>query len=171
MIKRQHGTLVGVILIFLLGIPVLAEDNTPTGLTKLADGKARVIFLRLSSVFQSGKPAELQVNGTTVAKLRNREFTYFDLPAGEHYLVITAFPTTGAFRSGLHLKRNQPRFLLVRPNTRNKIHRELFGGSRRFGLNDGQFDVHEIGPLSGEDYRQSMRYRKPLAAVPPLKRG
>jgi len=171
MIKRQQGTLVGAILIFLLGNPVLAEDNRTTGLTKLADGSARVIFLRLSSVFQSGKPAELQVNGTTVAKLRNREFTYFNLPAGEHYFVVTAFPTTGAFRSGLNLKKNQTRFLLVRPNTRHKRRRELFGDSRRFSLDGGQFDVHEIGSVSGGDYLQSMRYREPLLVVPPLIRG
>ena len=40
-----------------------------------------------------------------------------------------------------------------------------------FDLDGGLFDVQEVGVANGEDYRRSMRYRKPIATVPPLKRG
>ena len=40
-----------------------------------------------------------------------------------------------------------------------------------FDLDGGLFDVQEVGVTNGEDYRRSMRYRKPIATVPPLKRG
>ena len=121
--------------------------------------------------FQSGKPAELEIYGTTVAKLRNRDYTFVDLPVGEHHFVVSVFPHTGAFRSGLQRKAGQTRFLLVRPDTRQDDRRPLFRKSRRFDIDGGQFEVHEVGPESGEDYRRAMRCRPPLAVTPPpLKR-
>lgn len=140
-----------------------AEDHK---LPAVSEGQARVVFLRQSSVFQSGKPVELQINGAVVAKLKNRDYTYVDLPAGEHYFVVTVFPHTGAFRSGLTLKENDVRFLIVRPDTRQDNRRPLFRDSRRFDLDGGQFNVQEIGPDSGEEYRRAMRYRA-LIAKPP----
>ena len=84
----------------------------------LADGKARVFLLRQNSVSQSGKPAEHEIHRTTVTKPRNRDYTFVELLKGEHHLVVSVFPHTGAFRSGLQLKAVQTRFLLVRPDTR-----------------------------------------------------
>ena len=113
----------------------------------------------------------MEINGALVAKLRNRDYTFVDLLPGEHYFTVSAFPTTGTFRSGLTLAEKQVRFLLVRPNTRVEERRTLFRDSRRFDLDGGLFDVQEVGVANGEDYRRSMRYRKPIATVPPLKRG
>lgn len=146
------------------------ETASTSALPAVGDGKARVIFLRQNSVFQSGKPANLEINGKTVAKLGNRDYTYFDLPEGEHYFVVSVFPHTGAFRSGLTLKARQTRFLLVRPDTRQDNRRPLFRDSRRFDLDGGQFDVQEIGAESGEEYRRAMKYKPPLARVPALQR-
>ena len=36
--------------------------------------------------FQSGKPAEHEIYRTTVAKPRNRDYTFVDLLKGEHHL-------------------------------------------------------------------------------------
>lgn len=171
MIKRHVGAMIGAALLSLVIYPLSADDAVPRALPELADGKARVFFLRQSSVFQSGKPVELEINGAMVAKLRNRDYTYVDLVPGEHYFTVSVFPTTGTFRSGLTLIENQVRFLLVRPNTRQDDRRQLFRDSRRFDLDGGQFDVQEVSAASGEDYRRSMRYQRPLAEVPPLKRG
>ncbi|MBG05445.1 MAG: hypothetical protein CMM59_15375 [Rhodospirillaceae bacterium] len=172
MIERRIGAVVGALLtVFFLSACVTPAPKGQTDGPALADGKARVFFLRQNSVFQSGKPAELEINGTTVAKLRNRDYTFVDLPEGEHHFVVSVFPHTGAFRSGLQLKTGQMRFLLVRPDTRQDDRRPLFRESRRFDIDGGQFEVHEVGPESGEDYRRAMQYRPPLAVTPPpLKR-
>ena len=85
-------------------------------------------------------------------------------------MVVSAFPHTGAFRSGLVLKPQQVRFLLVRPDTRQDDRRRLFRDSRRFDLDGGLFDVQEVGAKSGEEYRAVMRYKTPLAPVPALPR-
>ncbi len=171
MIKRHIGAMIGAFLLSLAHLPLSADDAPPRTLPELAEGKARVFFLRQSSVFQSGKPVELKINGALVAKLRNRDYTFVDLLPGEHYFTVSAFPTTGTFRSGLTLAEKQVRFLLVRPNTRVEERRTLFRDTRRFDLDGGLFDVQEVGVTNGEDYRRSMRYRKPIATVPPLKRG
>ena len=177
MIERHTGAMMGALLAILTlagcttteqPIPLL----TPT-MPEISKGKARVVFLRQSSVFHAGKPVELEINGTSVAKLRNREYTFFDIPAGQHYFVVSVFPYTGAFRSGLTLKEKQIRFLLVRPDTRQDNRRSLFRDPRKFDLDGGQFDVQEIGQTEGETYRCAMHWREPLASVPKLqkKRG
>ena len=118
MIKRHIGAMIGAFLLSLAHLPLSAHDAPPRTLPELAEGKARVFFLRQSSVLQAGKPVDLEINGALVAKLRNRDYTFVDLLPGEHYFTVSAFPTTGTFRSGLTLAEKQVRFLLVRPNTR-----------------------------------------------------
>ena len=63
--------------------------------------------------FSNQANLQLEINRTTVAKLRNRDYTFVDLPESEHHFVGSVFPHTGAFRSGLQLKAGQTRFLLV----------------------------------------------------------
>jgi len=168
MIERRISAVVGALLtVLLVSACVTPAQRDQTDRPALADGKARVFFLRQNSVFQSGKPAELEINGTTFATLRNRDYTFVDLPEGEHHFVVSVFPHTGAFRSGLQLKAGQTRFLLVRPDTRQDDRRPLFRESRRFDLDGGQFEVHEIGSESGQDYRRGMRYSAPITAAPP----
>lgn len=170
--QRRFGAVIGALLLTLtLAGSVSAGDSAAAGpnrLPELAADKARVVFLRQGSVFQAGKPVMLEINGADVAKLRNRDYTYFDLPAGEHFVVVSAFPHTGAFRTGLSLKARQVRFLLVRPNTRQDDRRRLFRDSRRFDVDGGLFDVQEVGAKDGEEYRAAMRYEMPLAPVPAL---
>jgi len=133
-------------------------------------GQSPRCVLRQSSVFQAGKPVELEINGASVAKLQNRKYTYFDIPAGEHYFVVSVFPHTGAFRSGLTLKEKQIRFLLVRPDPRQDNRRFLFRDFRKFDLDGGQFDVQEIGQTEAETHRRAMHWRDPLASVPKLQK-
>jgi hypothetical protein len=174
MIERHLGAMMGALLTILTLTGCTTTQQSAPALTspipELSEGKGRVIFLRQSSVFQAGKSVELEINGASVAKLRNREYTYFDIPAGEHYFVVSVFPHTGAFRSGLTLKEKQIRFLLVRPDTRQDNRRPLFRDSRKFDLDGGQFDVQEIGPTEGETYRRAMHWREPLAPVPELQK-
>ena len=174
MIERHLGTMMGALLtILILAGCTTTEQSVPplaSAMPGLSEGKARVVFLRQSSVFQAGKPVELEINGASVAKLRSKEYTYFDIPAGEHYFVVSVFPHAGAFRSGLTLKEKQIRFLLVRPDTRQGNRRPLFRDSRKFDLDGGQFDVQEIGQTEGETYRRAMHWREPLASVPKLQK-
>lgn len=168
MTLRLSFTFLGGMLVML----ALAGCASPRGgkaestLPAISTGQARVVFLRQGSVFQAGQPVELQINGATVAKLRNRDYTYFDLPPGNHHLVVTVFPHTGSFRTGLTLKDTETRFLLIRPDTRIDDRRPLFRESRRFDLDGGQFDVQEIGTASGEEHRRVMHYSPPLSKVP-----
>ena len=174
MIERHTGAMMGAFLAILTLAGCTTTEQpipplTPT-MPGISEGKARVVFLRQSSVFQAGKPVELEINGASVAKLRNREYTFFDMLAGEHYFVVSVSPHTGAFRSGLTLMEKQIRFLLVRPDTRQDNRRSLFRNSRKFDLDGGQFDVQEIGQTKGETYRRAMHWREPLASVPKLQR-
>ena len=84
MIKRHIGAMIGAFLLSLAHLPLSADDAPPRTLPELAEGKARVFFLRQSSVFQAGKPVELEINGALVAKLRSRDYTFVDLLPGEH---------------------------------------------------------------------------------------
>jgi hypothetical protein len=174
MIKRHTGAMMSALLaiLTLAGCTTTEQAIPPLtpNMTGISEGKARVVFLRQSSVFQAGKPVALEINGASVAKLRNREYTFFDMPAGEHYFVVSEFPHTGAFRSGLTFKERQIRFLLVRPDTRQDNRRSLFRDSRKFDLDSGQFDVQEIRQTEGETYRRAMHWREPLASVPKLQR-
>ena len=107
MIERCIGAVAGALLtVFFLAYIKPAPKGQADG-PALADGKAHVFLLRQNSVFQSGKPAKLEINRTTVTKLRNRDYTFVDLLEGEHHLVVSVFPHTGAFHSGLQLKQSK----------------------------------------------------------------
>ncbi len=174
MIKRHTGTMMCALLVILTLAGCTTTEQPAPPLTPpmpgISEDKARVVFLRQSSVFQAGKPVELEINGASVAKLQNRKYTYFDIPAGEHYFVVSVFPHTGAFRSGLTLKEKQIRFLLVRPDPRQDNRRSLFRDFRKFDLDGGQFDVQEIGQTEAETHRRAMHWRDPLASVPKLQK-
>ena len=75
MAKRHFGAMIGAALLNLAHLPLSANDEPSRALPELADGKARGFFLRQSSVFQSGKPVELELNGALIAKLRHRDYT------------------------------------------------------------------------------------------------
>ena len=113
----------------------------------------------------------MEINGALIAKLRHGDYTYLDLLPGKHYFTVSVFPTTGTFRSGLTLAEKQVRFLLVRPNTRLEQRPALFRDSRRFDLDGGLFNVHDVSPPNGEVYCRSMRYQQPLAEIPQLNRS
>ena len=88
MIKRLTGTMMCALLVILTRAGCTTTEQPAPPLTPpmpgISEDKARVVFLRQSSVFQAGKPVELEINGASVAKLQNRKYTYFDIPAGEH---------------------------------------------------------------------------------------
>ena len=53
MIKRHIGAMIGAFLLSLAHLPLSADDAPPRTLPELEEGKARVFFLRQSSVFQA----------------------------------------------------------------------------------------------------------------------
>ena len=57
--------------------------------------------------FPIRQTCKAEINRTTVTKLRNRDYTFVDLLEGEHHLVVSVFPHTGAFHSGLQLKQSK----------------------------------------------------------------
>ena len=76
MITRHTGAMMGALLAILTLAGCTTTEQpipplTPT-MPEISEGKARVVFLRQSSVFQAGKPVELEINGASVAKLQNR---------------------------------------------------------------------------------------------------
>ena len=75
MIKRHIGAMIGAFLLSLAHLPLSADDEPSRELPEPADGKARVFFLRQSSVFHSGKLFELEIKGALIAKLRHRDYT------------------------------------------------------------------------------------------------
>ncbi len=77
MIERHLGAMMGALLTILTLTGCTTTQQSAPALTspipELSEGKGRVIFLRQSSVFQAGKSVELEINGASVAKLRNRD--------------------------------------------------------------------------------------------------
>ncbi len=57
------------------------KAGVQTTFPKIPDGKSRIYVLREHSIFQAPVDARFKLNGVTVARLSNRDFTYLDGPA------------------------------------------------------------------------------------------
>lgn len=149
--------------LWLIGCAAAPETGDRTTLPEIPGGKSRLYVLREHSIFQAPVDATFELNGVTVARLANSDFTYVDVPAGDYYFVVSGLPNSGAWRSGLKLEEKQARYLLISPNKRPDEERSLFRDSRRFDWDGGTFIVHLLNTVTGAETVHHMRYTRPLS--------
>lgn len=109
------------------GCGTTTAENASLETSSLQASKARLKIYRTSDIIASGPAAKVRIDGREVANLGIGGSTVFDVPVGQHKIVVDAFGALGAYTFTLQAKAGTLYTLEISPRSEAVVAGLLFG--------------------------------------------
>jgi len=121
---------------------------------------SRVYFLRPKKFLAHAAAAHIYINHTLVIKLKNGEFTYFDLTPGAKTVKIDEFAVPGYWEAAINVEAGREHFLQIAPSS-SKVWAGMLGGFvGQLTMKGGMFWANEVTGQVAEGEMATLREAK-----------